>query len=172
QLAAKGAENIQAVIQEPATQGYIVSIPAEGEGAGASLSVANYDRYSVNLRHLEVFDNSLPVAQSETENYLRHCATILSQRLIYLEEPLALLELNTVDGIAQLRSSPPDNGNDQSTYWEVTVWTSPKPRAKLARYRWTAGTPERTPITYPATFATLGRLSEDLAVSLSRQENR
>ena len=171
QLAVKGPEHTEAVIQKPADQGYIVGIPAEGQGVGVSLKLVDCDRYSGTLSHLELYDNSLTIPEDETESYLRRCAAAISQRLIYLEEPLALLELNAIDGVAQLRSNPPENGPDESTYWEVSEGTVPHPWAKLARYRWTAGTPERTPVTYPATFATLGRLSEDLAVSLGETDD-
>lgn len=167
QLVAKGPQNIEAVLQESPEAGYIIGIPTEDKGAGVSLSLADYDRYSVTLRHLAVYDNSFVVDVNDTEDYLRRTATDITRRLSYLEEPLALLELNTVDGVAQLRSNPPDNGPDDSTYWEVSISVAPHPQAKLARYRWTAGNRERTPVTYPATFAILGRLAKDLAASLS-----
>ena len=103
QLTAKGPEHIEAVVQKAPEQGYIVGISAEDDGAGVSVSLTDFDRYSVTLRHLEVFHNSLIVENGETEHYLHHCAAQIAHRLIYLEEPLALVELNTVDGAAQLR---------------------------------------------------------------------
>ena len=168
QLAARGPQNVDAIIQESPEAGYIVGIPAgEGKGVGASISLADFDRYSVTLRHLSVYNNCLTVDDSETEDYLQRAAAELTQRLSYLEEPLALLELNTVDGIAQLRSNPPENGPNDSTYWEVTVSVTPYPQAKMGRYYWQAGNRERLPVTYPATFATLGRLAKDIAASLA-----
>lgn len=168
QLVAKGPQSIDAVIQKSPDTGYIVGIPADaGQGAGVSLSLVDYDRYSVTLRHLGVYDNSLVIEDTDREDYLQRTAAEITQRLSYLEEPLALLELNTIDGVAQLRSNPPDNGPNDSTYWEVTVLISPHPQAKIARYQWTAGNRERTSVTYPATFATLGRLAKDLAASLT-----
>jgi hypothetical protein len=168
QLAIKGPEHVEAVVQKSPERGYIVGIPTQGTGAevGVSLSLADYDRYSVTLRHLEVCANSLVISKDDIETYLHECAAEITQRLIYLEEPLTLLELNTIDGIAQLRSSPPEHSAQGSTYWEVSVGVIPHPRAKLARYHWTNGTQQRVPLTCPATFATLGRLSEDLAASL------
>lgn len=167
QLAAKGHQNIEAVIQESPESGYTVGIPSEGKGAGVSLSLADYDRYSATLRHLSVFDNHPVGDDSDTESYLSSVAAEIIKRLSYLEEPLALLELNTVDHVAQLRSQLPENGSNDSTYWEVCVSVSPHPQAKLARYHWIAGNRERTVVTYPATFATLGRIARDLAASLA-----
>ena len=80
---------------------------------------------------------------------------------------MALLELNIIDGVAQLRSNPPESGPNDSTYWEVSVSVAPHPQAKLARYHWTAGNHKRTGVTYPATFVTLGRIANDLAASLA-----
>lgn len=167
QLAAQGPQNIEVVIQESPDSGYIVGIPAEGKGTGVSLSLADYDRYSVMLRHLTVYDSSIVIDDGDTEDYLRRAATEIIQGLSYLEEPLALLELNTVDAVAQLRSNPPENGPNDSIYWEVSVSVSPHPQARLARYHWIAGKRERAPITYPATFATIGRIAKDLAASLA-----
>jgi len=167
QLVAKGPENIEAIIQDSPEAGYIVGVPAdEDKGTGASISLADYDRYSITLRHLTVYNNSLVINDGDIQNYLQQVTAEISQRLSYLEEPLALLELSSIDGVAQLRSNPPDNGSNNLTYWEVSVSISPHPHARLARYQWTAGDRERTPVTYPATFATLGRLAKDLAASL------
>ncbi len=166
QLVTKGPDHIEAVVQQSPEPGYIIGIPSQGQEAEASLSLADFDRYSVTMRHLEVCVNQLVISQDDIETYLHQCAAEITQRLIYLDEPLALLELNTIDGIAQLRSSPPHHNAQESTYWEVSVGAVPHPHVKLARYQWANGTHQRVPLTYPATFATLGRLSEDLAASL------
>ena len=55
------------------------------------------------------------------------------------------------------------------TYWEVLIWAEPRPRARLTRYRWTPGRSEREAVAYPATFATLGRMANDLALSLNEE---
>jgi hypothetical protein len=167
QLVTDGPKHHETVIQK-SPQGYIVGIPAEGEEAGASLSLENYDRYSVILHYLEVFNPSLIVNSSEVENYLHQCAAAMSQCLTYLEEPLALLELDTIKGLAQLRSSRPQQAPGQIIYWELNVWTAPYPRARLARYSWSTGNDERSPLYHPATVITLARLAEDLATSLAR----
>jgi len=166
QLATNGPEPLDAVIQKSPEPGLIVGIPSEN-GIGASMSLADYDRYSVTLRHLAVYNKQLTLKADETEQYLHRCAAEITQRLIYLEEPLALLELDTTAGVAQLRSSPPEQGPNRSIYWEVTVRAKPYPQAKLTRLQWTAGRRDRLSLTYPATFATLGRLSEDLATGLA-----
>jgi hypothetical protein len=130
-----------------------------------SINLVDYDRYSVTLRHLEIYNNSLNIEEN-VEEYLRQVAAKLSQCLIYLEEPLALVELNNIDGVAQLRSMPPRHSPDESTYWEIMVYARPHPHARLMRCRWVSGMREREAIAYPATFATIGRLAEDLSAGL------
>jgi hypothetical protein len=168
-LAAKGPSQIEAIIRNGSQPGYVIGVPpAEGRGAGASLTIENYDRYSVILRHLEVYDNSLTISSDNTKAYLEQCAAELSQRVTYLEEPLTLVELDPVEGLAQLRSASPlaEAGQDKVVYWELLVWTTPHPRTKLARYQWRADQRDRENLVYPATFVTLSRLNKDLAESL------
>ena len=165
QLVAKGVNRIGNVIQD-SSGGYILGIPTDGKGADASLSLVDYDRYSVILHYLEVTDSSL-IINGNVENYLHLCAAEISRRLTYLEEPLVLLELDTIEGIAQLRSSPPEQSIAGFSYWELKVWVEPQPRARLARYRWRADSYERSPLPQPITFATLARIAEDLAACLA-----
>lgn len=166
QLAIKGPQAIEAVILSDQPGGVSVSVPAQGQEPGAVITAAAYDRYSVALRHLEVFyDSSAPEADQQAD-YLRRCAERVTGRLTYLEEPLILLELDSEDKLAQLRSQSPQQEEETLTYWEAYIRAEPRPQVKLARYRWTPGKSERELVVYPATFATIGRIAEDLALSL------
>jgi hypothetical protein len=167
QLVAKGPEQAEALLLDSVGQrGYLVGVPLEEHNLGVTLTLQGYDRHSVVLRQLEV--NSVhSVNGSDKVKNLRAYAERIIERLSYLEEPLALLELDAVDGIAQLRSSPPEAEEEQSTYWEIIVRVDPHLKVNLVRYRWTAGQPEREPVVYPATFATLGRIAQDLAYCLT-----
>lgn len=170
-LASKGPQAVEAVVQLPPQRGYIVGLPSEGEGMAVSLGLEDYDRYSVTLRHLEVVDNSSRVIDDQVkEEYLRQVAAEVCRRLSYLEEPLALIELEPAGGVAQLRSDPPQHSLEEAIYWEVRVQVAPHPTARLTRYRWTATNYERRPLPHPVTFATAGRISEDLTRSLTHME--
>lgn len=168
QLASQGPNSVAAVIPATPDKGYIIGVPADDEHdrAGISLNLADFDRYSVALRHLEVFNKAIEVDKGEAESYLRQVAAAISQRLTYLEETLVLVELNVIDHIAQLRSSPPQQTPNETTYWEVMLYAWPHPHARLTRCRWIAGNRERVAVSYPATFAMLGRLAQDLVESL------
>jgi hypothetical protein len=166
QLVTKGPQHIGAVILNSPQQGYIVGVPAVAQEPGAVVTLEAYDRYSVTLRQLEVrYDLSL-VSQSYDKAYLRRSAERAASRLAYLEEPLFLLEFDPAEKLAQLRSNPPHQEGEALTYWELLTWAEPQPRASLARYRWQPNRQEREQIAYPVTFSTLGRLAQDLALSL------
>jgi hypothetical protein len=164
-LAAKGPKEVEAVLLDASQRGYLVGVSPEGAGSGVSLNLEEYDRFSVTVRHLEVYDSRLNI--TEGADYLNQVAAQICQRVVYLDEPLTLVELDKVENIAQLRSELPQAEAPERTYWEVMLYTTPHPRAKVRRYHWSAGTPGRSLVSYPMTFTTVGRLVEDLAKSLA-----
>ncbi len=167
-LAQQGPKAVEAVIlTSPRQKGYIMGLPSEKKAPAVTLTLKDYDRYSATLRKLEV---NLPVGignNGATEAYLRHCVQQVAQRLTYLESPLVLLELDASQTQAQLRSDPPTQTDEEIHYWESLINLTPLPKISLAHYRWIANQHEREIIAYPATFITLGRLAQDLALSLS-----
>ncbi|MCB0195143.1 MAG: hypothetical protein KDJ65_24560, partial [Anaerolineae bacterium] len=170
QFATKGPEHVEAVIQSTPEPGYILGVLSETDaGVGASLSVADYDRFSVALRHLEIFNKSTTVDADEVKTYLQQSAEAIVEALTYLEEPLELLELDPAEGIAQIRSNPPLSNADENevTYWELFLRATPHAHVRLTRYHWSADTGDRNIVAYPATFTTLGRIAEDLANGLA-----
>ncbi len=130
----------------------------------AALEIFDHDRYSVALRAIEV--GGAPLAQADTRAYLSTCAAEMVRRLSYLEEPLAVWELDGGERRAELRSSPPQREGDEVAYWEVTLWAGEQPGARIMRYHWAAGMIEREVIAYPATFALVARMVDSLAESL------
>lgn len=171
QFAAKGPQHVETVAQASPELGYLVGVLSEtDEGVGAALDVADYDRFSAALRHLEVFNKQANVEADEVKTFLQKNAQAIVEKLTYLEEPLELLELDPAEGLALMRSNPPLTKADESevTYWEVLLRTSPHPNANLTRYHWTATEGDRTVVAYPATFTMLGRIAEDLVTGLSQ----
>src|SRR6266508_930063 len=100
-------------------------------------------------------------APADTRAYLSAAAAAVARGLSFLEEPLAVWELDGSEGMAELRSSPPLREGDEISYWEVTL-TAAQPSARAARYRWAPGMAEREIVAYPATFALLGRMADVL----------
>jgi hypothetical protein len=161
-LAAQGPKEIEAVSLQ--SGGYLVGVVAEGQEPAVVINLEAYDRFSAAVHYLEVADDNL--SPGPQPDYLHQCARRAEQRLTYLEEPLVLLELDRESNLAQLRSHPPHQHEQTLTYWELLVWAEPHARARLTRYRWSPDKPERESVVYPATFATVGRIAQDLALSL------
>lgn len=138
----------------------------EAEGAHAQLDMADCDRYSVAMRGMEVGLGPRAAAEDPREELSARAAAAI-RRLAYLEEPLAVWELDGRELAAQLRSSPPQRDGEEVTYWEVALQAGERPLARIARYRWAPGMAEREPVVYPATFALVGRIADSLAAALA-----
>lgn len=162
-LQLNGGEGVAVQVEGAAGLYYSV-----GTWQGARRAVVEFgdrDRFSVTLRALEVGDGA-PI-KDDVSTYLHERANAIMQRLNYLEEPLAVWELNAVDGAVQLRSQTPQRDDDELVYWELVLRVSDQPCARLSRYAWKPGLPDRRVVEYPATFNLLRRISDDLVACLS-----
>jgi len=135
-----------------------------GEPIHAALAFFDHDRYSVTLRELTVGAGG--AAPSDGRAYLSSRAADIARRLSFLEEPLAVWELDGGERVAQLRSSPPLREGEELSYWEVTLSAGAEPAARAIRYHWAPGMAEREVIAYPATFALVARMADALAAAL------
>lgn len=161
---AEGPKAVEAILLDGESQGYIVGVSNGDDGASVSITVRDFDRYSLNLRRLEVTQPG-PAALD-----LAGYAAQVAERLTYLEEPLALIEIDAAQDAAILRSEPPHQTGEEITYWEAVVHTAPQPHVSLARYRWSPPQPQREVCHQPLTFGTVGRLAADIALSLTNPE--
>lgn len=158
QLKARAAESTRA---EHAT----ITVAAEVGSTHANVVVADFDRYSAALQTLTI---GAPAEVGEDARaFLSAKAAGIVQQLSYLEEPLAVWELDVAERTTQLRSSPPQREGEEVSYWEVVLHASELPAASLARYRWAPGMVEREQVVYPATFALIGRLADSMALALA-----
>jgi hypothetical protein len=158
-LATEGSEAAGLVACE---QG--VSFEVAGEAGRAQLWLVDHDRYSVTLRELTVGHNGSGAFDPRAQ--LSAHAAEIARRLAFLEEPLAVWELDGTEQLAQLRSSPPQRDGQEVSYWEVTLRSGAEPGATIARYRWTPGMAEREAVAYPATFALIARIANGLDEAL------
>jgi hypothetical protein len=157
------------VVIDPATsrKGYHVKVPVQEHNLTILLILEDYDRYSAALRYVEISQDSLAQGEEVADDYLHRRAKEAIERLTYLEEPVTLVELDGDAGLAQVRSQPPEHRDEAVIYWELEIWSRPHPRLKLTRYRWTPGQVGRELVVHPVAFARLGRMAEDLALSLA-----
>jgi len=130
----------------------------------AQLEFSDQDRYSLTLRKLTV--GAGDAAPNDARAYLSATAAEVARRLSFLEEPLAVWELDGGERVAQLRSSPPQREGETVTYWEVTLSAGDEPGARAVRYQWSPGMTERAVLAYPATFALIARMADGLAAAL------
>lgn len=128
------------------------------------VNMGDLDRYSATLEGLAL-DAVVP-SNVDKRAYLSSCAAALVQGLSFLEEPLAVWELDAQQGYLQLRSNPPQREGEQINYWEVALNCSEQPTVQLARYQWRPGMPERQVLPYPATFSMMGRMADALVAAL------
>lgn len=129
------------------------------------MRVGDLDRYSATLEELTL--EATTTAGTDRRAYLSERTAAITRRLSFLEEPLAVWELDGNEGVAQLRSSPPQRDGETVSYWEVQLQTAGQPTATLGRYQWTPGIVERESVPYPATFALLGRIADALEAALN-----
>ena len=155
------------VFMDPALSepGYAVKVLA-AENIAVTFILKDYDRYSAALSVLEVHRNDLNPDVKELKDYLQRQAEQIVKRLTYLTEPLALVELDEVEGVAQVRSAPPSQDGETVTYWEAELQARPHSQVRLSRYCWSPEISGRELVAHPIAFARLAQIAEDLALSL------
>lgn len=148
-------------------EGYKNLVVERGEQL-ARLDIFDHDRYSVTLRGLEVAGTD-PAnrAPADVQTQLSSHAAEIARHLSYLEEPLAIWELDGDEQRVQLRSFPPQRDETEVLYWEVTLWSGAQTGARLARYRWAPGMIERELVAYPAAFSLIARIADSLDAALN-----
>jgi hypothetical protein len=165
---ALGKQLVETLRRLAADGAQAAEVTATVADARARLDLVDHDRYSVALRGLEVeLDAGAPPVDARAA--LSDCAARVIRALSYLEEPLAVWELDGGEAVAQLRSSPPQREAGEISYWEVTLRGGARRAASIARHRWAPGMPEREPVIYPATFALVGRIAASLQAALGER---
>lgn len=95
---------------------------------------------------------------------LKAISETITARLTYLLEPICLLEVDADRCALQLRSNPPQQGDDGAAYYELVVERGGQ--ASLRRYRKPPGQP-RQPIAAHVTREVLLRLAGDLEQAMA-----
>lgn len=132
------------------------------------VNMGDLDRYSATLEGLAL-DAVVPPGVDKRA-YLSGRAAALTQGLSFLEEPLAVWELDVSQGYAQLRSNPPMREGETVTYWEAALTCNEQPCLRLTRYQWRPDLPERQILPYPATFSMMGRMADALVAAMQEQQ--
>jgi hypothetical protein len=98
-----------------------------------------------------------------TMDQLRKLSDRLTKRLTYLLEPIGALEADAESCTVQLRSSPPQKGEDGSSYYELLVRRGGE--ISLCRFAKSPGQPRRV-IDAQVTREVFSRLAEDFVAAV------
>jgi hypothetical protein len=142
-----------------------------GSGAAATVAIDEAPRQLfcdiTEHNSLAVSFNDLRLTTSElasaTADDLTRIGKVLSDRLTYLMEPIAPIELDAEACIVQLRSNPPQRDDDGRSYYELIVARGGY--IALKRFRKDNGN-ARQPIAATVTREVLRRLVGDFCASL------
>jgi hypothetical protein len=115
------------------------------------------DRLGCEFTHLTLHTPSLAGASAER---LQALAKSLAGRLTYLLEPISPIETDAEGCTVQMRSNPPQRGDDGTSYYELLVRRGGE--LDLRRWRKAPGG-TRTPLAATVTREVFVRLVGDLA---------
>jgi hypothetical protein len=169
-LTREGIESAQAlVVGDNCTR---LTVTDDQHTSKVALELFDYDRYSVTMRTLELTCGFSPILdlQAPSDEAIKtvlsaYAANIIRQ-LNYLEEPLAVWELEHNEQAVQLRSSPPQREEADVFYWEALLQVGERSSVTLARYHWAEGMVERELAPYPVTCALVARIADSLHAAL------
>ena len=113
------------------------------------------DNIGVSFTRFDYQSSNLAVA---TVDSLKALSTKIQQRLTYLLEPISLLEVDAESVSIQMRSSPPQVGDDGRSYYELLVRRGGE--VTLRRYHKAAGQPRQI-VPANVTREVLARLADD-----------
>jgi hypothetical protein len=119
--------------------------------------VANVDSLGCQFQHLTLQTRALAGA---TQAQLRTVADGLSKKLTYLLEPIRPIEFDAQGCVVQMRSLPPQKGDDGTCYYELLVRAGGQ--LSLRRWRQTPAGP-REGLLATVTREVFTRLADDFA---------
>lgn len=123
-----------------------------GDGASVIVDVEHSERYAVGVRGVTVRPHQ-PIAD------VRDAAERISQHVTDLDGDLAVVEFDSRQEQAIVRSAQPQTDEAGVTYWEADVRAD---ETTLRRYRKDHDAPDREAVTEPLMHNTVGRVVEQI----------
>jgi hypothetical protein len=144
-----------------------------GSGGSATVAVDSHPRtltcdivernaLAVSFDRLRLATTELAAASAAD---LERIGKALSQRLTYLMEPIAPIEIDAAECVMQLRSSPPQKDDDGRSYYELIVRRGGE--IALARFRKESAS-ARQQVSATVTREVLLRLAGDFCAVLDK----
>ena len=136
-------------------------LAAEHNGQRLTCELSALESLACAFTRLSVASDGLADAAPQR---LKDLGELLSKRLSYLLEPISPIEVDAEQCVVQLRSSPPQQGDGQSSYYELLVKKGGE--IGLCRYTKPKGQPRQVS---PAqlTREVLLRLTADFSAALN-----
>lgn len=128
-------------------------VTVDSGDVAVSIDVEQSERYAVGVRGIHV-------KPQQPGGNVRDTADRIVERVQSLDEPLTVVECDTKNGRAIVRSAEPEADAAGVTYWEADVQ---RDETSLRRYHKQHGVPEREIVTEPLKHNTAGRVAEQLA---------
>ena len=129
------------------------------DGVRFEADVVHVERLACAFSRMEVVNAAWATAPLAK---VKQVADQLSSRLTYLLEPIRTIEVDAESCTVQLRSNPPQVGDDATSYYELEARGGGSLR--LQRFEKTAGEPRR-PVQIEVTREVFRRLVDDFAAA-------
>lgn len=145
-------------------QGFTSAIPQRVTFAGPNgitvmIDFTAIDTMSCSFASLQL---TVPSLQNSAFDALKAWAENLTQRINYLLENIAPLELDPDNGQVLIRSSPPDQLPDGTQFYEIMLASQGNGTFTLKRYMSTKGQAGRNVVDITTTHEVLLKLADDL----------
>jgi hypothetical protein len=115
------SNNLQTQFQQELgklTSGGAASVAVESQPRKLSCDIVERNSLAVSFSRLQLATAELA---NKSAPDLERIGKALSQRLTYLMEPIAPIEIDAAECVVQLRSNPPQKDDDGRTYYELIV---------------------------------------------------
>jgi len=132
------------------------SIDANHEAGSVSVDIERCERYAIGVR-------GISVRPAEADSDIGGIAERISDKVDVID-PLRVVEIETEEQQAILRSAEPEADEEGVTYWEATVTPD---ETTLHRYHKTHAEPDRTVVVEPLTHGAIGELADQIMDALT-----
>jgi hypothetical protein len=115
------AMNLQAQFQQELgklTSGGEAKVAVESQPRKLSCDIIEHNSLAISFERLRLATAELA---NKSAADLERIGKALAQRLTYLMEPIAPIEIDAAECVVQLRSNPPQKDDDGRTYYELIV---------------------------------------------------
>lgn len=127
-----------------------------------AVEVAAVDSMSCAIREIRLTDPALANVDIDA---LKAWAEQLCSRITYLLENIGPLEVDADSTQILIRSTPPDQQQDATTFYEIILQSHSNGQFSLRRYRSEKGRAGRDQVDIQCTHEVLHRLVDDLVVT-------